>query len=124
MQVKVVLAITGFVLLSANKVLSQSYAEEALLISRIRPGGSARVQGMGGVQNALGGDISSAYYNPAGLGMFNHSDFSFTPAYAIANSSSSYLGNSSTENKTNLVLPNFGIAFHSPNNESKGLLAD
>ena len=80
------------------------------------------MQGMGGVQNALGGDISSAYYNPAGLGMFNHSDFSFTPAYAIANSSSSYLGNSSTENKTNLVLPNFGMAFHSTKNESKGLL--
>ena len=113
MNLKVVIAITGFVLLGESTVLAQSYVEEALLLSRIRAGGSARVQSMGGVQNSLGGDISSAYYNPAGLGMYNRSDFSITPGYLIGGYTSTFLGNNSTENKSNLILPNIGIAFTS-----------
>ena len=70
---KVVPTIAGFVLLVMSECMAQSYVEEALLISRIRSGGTARIQAMGGVQNALGGDISSAFYNPAGLGMYNRS---------------------------------------------------
>ncbi len=123
MNFKVVLAIAGFVLLAGKEATAQisSYAEEALMISRIRPGGTARMQGMGGVQNALGGDLSSAYYNPAGLGMYNRSDFSFTPAYVMANTSSTYLGNNTSENKNSLIIPNLGIAFHTNKDGSKGL---
>jgi hypothetical protein len=113
MRLWVVLTITGIVLLGCEQAFGQSYSEEALMISRIRPGGSARIQAMGGVQNSLGGDISSAYYNPAGLGMYNRSDFSFTPGYVTNSSTSSYLGNSATENKSNLYIPNIGIAFAS-----------
>ena len=118
---KIVIAITGFVLLGANEIFAQSYAEEALIVSRIRPGGSARIQAMGGVQNALGGDVSSAYYNPAGLGMYNRSDFTLSPAYVIANSTTSYLGNDEKQNKTSLIIPNFGIAFHTNKDGSKGI---
>ena len=45
--------------------LAQGYVESALLFSRTRPGGSARIQGAGGAQIALGGDYSSALSNPA-----------------------------------------------------------
>ncbi len=123
MNIRIVFAITGFLLLCGKELRAQipTYAEEALAISRIRPGGSARIQGMGGVQNSLGGDVSSAYYNPAGLGMYNRSDFSFTPAYVIANTSSSYLGNNTSENKNSLIVPNFGIAFHTSKDGTKGL---
>jgi long-subunit fatty acid transport protein len=91
------------------------------MISRIRPGGSARIQGMGGVQNSLGGDMSSAYYNPAGLGMYNRSEFSFTPGYTISNSDASYLNNTTGTSTTKLILPNFGIAFHTNKDGRKGL---
>lgn len=125
MKKKIVIAIAGFILLGATEILAQipTYSEEALTLSRTRVGGTARMQGMGGVQNSLGGDISSAYYNPAGLGMYNRSDFSITPGYAINNSSSSYLGNTGSESKTSLIIPNLGIAFQSKKNENKGLLA-
>ncbi|HWA35041.1 MAG TPA: outer membrane protein transport protein [Cyclobacteriaceae bacterium] len=121
MKFKVVFAIVGSVLLEMDNAVAQSYSEEALMISRIRPGGSARIQAMGGVQNSLGGDISSAYYNPAGLGMYNRSEFSFTPGYVIANSDASYLNNTTSASKTNLIIPNLGIAFHSNKDGRKGL---
>jgi len=57
----------------------QSFAETAMMFSRTQPMGSARVQALGGAQTALGGDFSAAFSNPAGLGMFNRSEFSFTP---------------------------------------------
>lgn len=123
MSVKIVFAITGFVLLGVTKIFAQSYSEEALLISRIRPGGTARMQGMGGVQNSLGGDISSASYNPAGLGMYNRSDFSITPGYASSSASSSFLGNTSNENKSNIIVPNLGIAFTTKKDGTKGLVS-
>ncbi len=120
MKCKIVFAIMGLVLLGVNEIFAQSYAEEALFISRIQPGGSARIQAMGGVQTALGGDVSSAYYNPAGLGMYNRSDFSITPGYTIAGSSSSYLGNTTSASQSNLIIPNFGIAFHTNKDGNKG----
>ena len=118
---KIVLTIMGMVLLGASSTVGQSYVEEALIVSRIRPGGSARIQAMGGAQTALGADISSAYYNPAGLGMYNRSDFSFTPAYSITNYSSTYFGNKSTDTRTNLIIPNLGVAFHTGQDGQKGL---
>ncbi len=121
MKLRIVFAIMGLVLLATDKTFAQSYAEEALIISRMRPGGSARIQGMGGVQTSLGGDISSAYYNPAGLGMYNRSEISFTPGYVISNSDASYLGNTTSASKTNLIVPNFGIVLHTNKDGSKGL---
>jgi hypothetical protein len=109
------------VCISASNALAQSYAEEALIISRVRTGGTARIQGMGGVQNSLGGDISSAYYNPAGLGMYNRSDFSFTPGYNVTNYSSDYLGTTKSESKPNLMIANLGAAFHAGQDGSKGI---
>lgn len=66
-------------LLLGGEVLPQSFAETALLFSRTQSGGSARVQALGGTQVSLGGDFSSAFSNPAGLGMYNRSEFSITP---------------------------------------------
>lgn len=123
MNWKIVFAITGFVLLGEREISAQiySYPEQALSLTRIQPGGTARIRAMGGVQTALGGDLSSAYYNPGGLGMYNRSDFAFTPGYTVANSSANYLGTTTDTNKTSLIVPNFGVAFHTSKDGSKGL---
>ncbi len=63
----------------SGQVWAQSFAETALLFSRTQPGGSARIQALGGAQVSLGGDFSSAATNPAGLGMYNKSEFTFSP---------------------------------------------
>src|SRR6187399_2277605 len=72
----------------------QDFVDNALLFSRTRPGGSARIQSLGGAQIALGGDYSSALSNPAGLGMYNRSEFTITPAYNTYQIDSKHLGTS------------------------------
>jgi hypothetical protein len=67
---------------------------------------------MGGAQVSLGGDYSSAYSNPAGLGMFNRSEFAFSFGYNSARSQASYLNNTTSETKNNFHIPGFGLMFH------------
>ncbi len=121
MNRRIAWTIVGIVWLTLGEAKGQSYAEEALIISRARPGGTARIQAMGGVQNALGGDISSAYYNPAGLGMYNRSDFSFTAGYGFTTNNATYLGNNASDTKTALMIPNIGVAFHAGQDGSNGI---
>jgi hypothetical protein len=98
---------------------SQSTAETALLFSRTTPGGSARIQGMGGVQVSLGGDFSSASSNPAGLGMFNRSEASITPSFSFANATASYLGDTVKRSKSKLAIPSLAGVFHFKSNGDK-----
>src|SRR5688572_10512759 len=88
---------------------AQGFVENALLFSRTKPGGSARVQAMGGAQVALGGDFSSALSNPAGLGMYNRSEFTFSPALYTYSSDSEHLGTKSSDSKTVFNIP--GLSF-------------
>lgn len=103
----------GILMFLPHLMWAQSTSETALLFSRIKPGGSARIQGMGGVQTSLGGDYSSAFSNPAGLGMFNRSEVSITPGFNTAKITSNYLDNTGTETKTNLSIPGLGVVFQS-----------
>lgn len=94
---------------------SFGYYNEALLFSRTNPGGSARVQGFGGSQIALGGDISSANSNPAGLGFFNKSVFSFTPSFNSHQSDTRFRGGSTNTFKNNFNINNMGVVFNNTN---------
>lgn len=95
-------------------VFAQGFVENALLFSRTKPGGSARIQAMGGAQVALGGDFSSALSNPAGLGMYNRSEFTFSPALNFYTSDSEHLGTSMTDSKTVFNIPGISYVHHSP----------
>ncbi len=110
-------------MLLPGMVEAQSFTETALLFSRINPGGSARIQAMGGAQTSLGGDYSSAFSNPAGLGMFNRSEFSISPGFNSAKINSDYLNNYVDESKTNLHIPGFGLVFQTEQEGRKGFLS-
>jgi len=88
------------------------FESSALLFSQTTYGGSARVQGLGNAFTALGGDVTSASMNPAGLGFYNRSEISFTPAVTIQNMTSDYLGNQTTDGKTNFNISNLGLVFN------------
>ncbi len=107
-----------FVLFSFN-VFAQTYAEEALFFSRLNPAGSARIQAMGGAQVALGGDYSSAYSNPAGLGFFNRSEATLSLGINSYSSTSSYLGSSTTDSKSNFNIPGFSLVLHTDKHKGK-----
>jgi hypothetical protein len=53
--------------------------------------GSARFQGMAGVNTALGADVSSIAGNPAGLGFFRKSEWSISAGLNFAAARADYL---------------------------------
>jgi hypothetical protein len=84
---------------------------DALRYTRLGLTGSARIQGIGGAQSALGADISTIASNPAGLGMFRRSEFSISPGLGFA-SSTGRVGNFSTNDERNsLGVPHVGFVF-------------
>jgi hypothetical protein len=106
-------------MLTANGLMAQSYAESALLFGRTRAGGSARIQAMGGAQISLGGDFSSAASNPAGLGMYNRSEFTISPGFLSSTTNGTYtagstLSDNNTGNSTALTIGGLGLAFAKP----------
>lgn len=108
------------ILLSASSILrAQSYVESALQFSRTHPVGSARIQGIGGAQIALGGDYSSAASNPAGLGMYNRSEFAISPGFNSYNTSSDYFGQNKKQSGSKLTLPGLSLVFNIPNERNK-----
>lgn len=116
MSTKISGLVLGVILLQfiSADLAAQGYVESAMLFSRTKPGGSARIQGAGGAQIALGGDYSSALSNPAGLGMYNRSEITFTPAYSTYDTDASYLGSPTNDSKTGLNIPGFSVVFNMP----------
>ena len=89
-----------------------SYHEQALMFSKYDYTGSARIQGIGNTQISLGGDISSALSNPAGLGFYNRSEFSITPSFNSFSANSTFLSNQTSVSTDRLTLNNLGAVFN------------
>lgn len=110
--------LAAIVLLTFSGATAQDYTETALLFSRTKPAGSARILGLGGSQTALGGDYSSALSNPAGLGMFNRSEFTFSLGLADHQTSANYLGTHSDDNRSVFNVPGISYVWHIPKQNS------
>ncbi|MEQ9232059.1 MAG: hypothetical protein RIF46_15350, partial [Cyclobacteriaceae bacterium] len=84
------------------------YYQDALKYSQTNwlVGSTARMQGLAGTQNSLGGDISSIHANPAGLGFYNRSSASMTLGLGFQDSDDSFAG---------LTTPNFNNTFNISN---------
>lgn len=106
--------LTAIVMLSFTAIQAQNYTESALLFSRTQPSGSARILGLGGSQTALGGDYSSALSNPAGLGMFNRSEFTFSLGLADHQTSANYLGTHTEDNRSVFNIPGISYVWNMP----------
>ena len=97
-------------LLFATQVSSQSYLD-AQLFSETDLVGSARTASMAGAFGALGADISTLSSNPAGLGLYQSVDFSFTLDMGATDRTSYYRGNKFTYRLLDFNLSSLGIAF-------------
>lgn len=93
---------------------------DALRYSQTGVFGTARIQGMGGTQTALGADISSLSGNPAGLGMFRRSEFTVTPGVQSVNVNTSILGERSTGSNSNFVFPQLGVVISNRKGDNEG----
>lgn len=96
---------------------SFGYYTDALRFSRLSAtSGTARMQAIGGASAALGGDISTAASNPAGLGFFNRSVVVFTPSMNFNSSETDFFGETTGNFVNNFNLSSLGVVF----NFSKG----
>jgi hypothetical protein len=85
---------------------------DALRYSWLTMSGTARNQAIGGANAAVGGDLSSLSYNPAGIGLYRTGEFVISPGFGFGTQKSGYLGNNATQNNsafrfgsTGLILP-------------------
>ncbi len=97
-------------LLASATLFAQS-PEDALRYSRVDFGGTARFSGLSGAFGALGADFSTLATNPAGLGLYKGSEMTFSIAPHVGHARSTYNGTSSSDNRVNFGIGNFGTVF-------------
>ncbi len=117
MKTKYFLIICSFISMSA-------YAQEpadALRYSYLtQQGGTARNQAIGGAGASLGGEFSSLFINPAGLGFYKTGDFVLTPGVAIKTNNSNYLNSGNSTTHSNFNLGATGLVFSAPAERKNG----
>ncbi len=82
---------------------------DAMRYSQLTFGGTARFASMAGSMGALGGDISTLSFNPAGIAVFKKTELTISPSIFSQRTSSSYNGINSNDFKLNFNLGNAGL---------------
>src|SRR4249920_432905 len=88
--------------------------EDALRLSWFVPSGTARQQAIGGAMGSLGGDITSTFVNPAGLGLYKTSEAVVSPGYRFSSNNADFRGTSmsgSSANNFNIGASGFVFGF-------------
>ncbi|RZT93501.1 outer membrane protein transport protein (OMPP1/FadL/TodX) [Ancylomarina subtilis] len=97
-------------------ILYAQTADDALRYSQQHYTGTARSTAMGGAFGALGGDFSSIGINPAGLAVYQSSEFTFSPTMEMRKSTSGNLN----DDKFTFGISNIGyVATFKPRITSK-----
>ncbi len=106
--ISVSFTLTALVLgLSINAIAQNE--DDALRYSNTKFGGTARSTAMAGAFGALGSDFSSLSINPAGIGLYRKSEFTFSPAVGGAATQTNYFGESYKDDRYQFNVSNFGI---------------
>lgn len=95
------------ILLTCSGIFAQSHVD-ALRYSQHQIGGTARYAAMAGAFGALGGDFSSLSQNPAGIGVYRSSEFTFSPEIYVSNTNTRYFGKEVSETNFSMNLNNLG----------------
>jgi len=104
--------------ISSTSIFAQEPAD-ALRSSWIISSGTARQQAVGGAMTSLGGDLSAAYVNPAGLGFYKTGDFVITPGFNLWRNKSTYYGRTEQDKKNNLSFGTTGVVLGTGTNDRK-----
>lgn len=97
-----------FLLCSPMFIKAQG-VDDALINSQTYYEGTARSMAMGNATGALGGDVTAACINPAGLGLYRTSEFTFSTGLQHNLVHSTYYGTSENVGKMRMSIPNFGF---------------
>jgi len=83
---------------------------DVLRYSKSGIGGDARFMALGGSMGALGANLSTINYNPAGIALYRKGEFNFTAGMRFAGVDAQHYGTTTRDFKTNLYLGTFGFA--------------
>lgn len=111
-------------ILVAGLLLGSLYAQaqdptDALRFSRYSPTGSARSMAIGGAMTGLGGDISAANTNPAGIALFKTNEFVLSPGFNFANTKGTYFGEKNKANASDFNYGMSGFVFATPSHRNR-----
>jgi hypothetical protein len=84
---------------------------DALLLGRTYQYGTARNLSLSGATGSLGADFGAINNNPAGLGLYRKSEFSFTPNVLAIKTDGEYLGRNTTQNEAKFNFNQAGVVF-------------
>ena len=76
--------ITALLLIAAGVQVSAQTIGDAYTFSQNNYAGTARTVGMGNAVTAVGGDLGTIEFNPAGSAVYGYSQFSLTPSISIS----------------------------------------
>lgn len=76
--------------------------------------GSARFMALSGAMGAVGGDISTVFYNPAGIGLYKSSEYLFAPRFMYNSATNAYMGTQSKSTHNRLNYGTFGFVSNVP----------
>lgn len=113
MKTRIILLGIGF--LPSIAAIAQNDVD-AMRCSQLTFGGTARFASMAGSMGALGGDISTLSFNPAGIAIFRKTELSITPSIFSQTTSSTYNSNNEVDRKLNFNIGNIGIVATIPLN--------
>ena len=105
-------------LVTGSKIFAQ-VPEDALRYSFFPQNGTARNQAIGGVMGSLGGDLTAAFVNPAGLGFYKTGEFVLTPGFYFNNNKASYRETDTKSNKNSMGFGASGLVLGMPNRYNK-----
>lgn len=89
--------------------LSGQGVEDAIFNSQTYYEGTARSMAMGNATGAMGGDLTAACINPAGLGIYRSSELTFSTGIQQVFNQSSYYGGTQDDNRFRLNIPSIGF---------------
>ncbi len=103
-----------FTLLISTQFLQAQEPADALRYAQTGNGGTARTRAIGGAIVGLGGDISTATVNPAGLALFKTNEFVFTPEFSFGKTSTNYLSKDTKQNNISSQFSTLGLIMARP----------
>lgn len=106
-------------LLTTHSIFAQ-IPEDAVRLSWITPSGTARHQAIGGAMGSLGGEITSSFVNPAGLGLYKTGEIVLSPGLSLLKSKGNFRGTDvSTDRNAKFNFGTSGVVWGQSNNYGK-----
>lgn len=85
------------------------YQDASIFAQSTAPMGTARIQGLGGANVAVGADAFATVSNPAGLGLMKNGQFNFGLAFSNYGTKSSYINTDTQDSYNYLKLNNVSL---------------